>query len=123
MARILIVEDDNFLRGLLTKKLEEKGFSVVQAESGEKGVEELKEDLPDLVLLDLLLPGIDGFEVLKWARGQGGALADLPVIILSNLGRQEDIEKGTKLGATDYLVKSKSTPPEIIEKVNEAIGA
>lgn len=120
MRKILLVEDDKFLRELISKKLSSEGFDVKEAIDGEDGLRALKEGKPDLILLDLILPGIDGFEVL--VRVKEDAVSSLvPVIILSNLGQREDVEKGLKLGAVDYLVKAHFTPNEIIEKVKEAL--
>lgn len=120
MAKILIVEDDDFLRNLLTKKLKAEGHEVEQAESGEKGIEIIPQFQPDLILQDLLLPGMHGFEVISWIRRQKEDFSKTPIIILSNLGDEEDIEKGHKLGANDFLVKAKFTPQEITEKVKTA---
>lgn len=117
MAKILIIEDDEFLRGLLVKKLSEEGYEMEQAENGELGMELILKQKPDLVLLDLLLPTIHGFEVLSWLRERGGEVSDTPVIILSNLGNEEDIKKGYELGANDFLVKAKFTPQQIAEKI------
>src|SRR3989338_4131432 len=105
VKNILIVEDDDFFRELLRKKLLSKEFNILEAIDGEKGVMLIKEKKPDLVLLDLLLPNIDGFEVLLKVKGDLST-SKIPIIILSNLGQQEDIERGLKLGANDYLVKS-----------------
>ena len=121
MSKILIVEDDHFLRNLLVKKLSENGYEVEQADTGEKGVEIVPEAKPDLIVLDLLLPGMHGFDVLAWLKKQDKEIADIPVIILSNLGSEEDIDKGNKLGATDFLIKAKFTPQEILEKVSSFI--
>lgn len=121
MSKILIIEDDKFLRELMTQKLTSEGFEMIEASDGEMGVERVKEEEPDLVLLDLLLPGIDGFEVLKWIR-QEKQFKDLPVIILSNLGDEKDIKKGKELGATSYLIKSNFTPTEIIETINRSLS-
>ncbi|OGZ18397.1 MAG: hypothetical protein A2Z68_02575 [Candidatus Nealsonbacteria bacterium RBG_13_38_11] len=114
--KILIVEDDKFLRDLISQKLLKEGFDIVQAVDGEEGVKKIKEETPDLVLLDLILPGIDGFEVLTQMKSDQ-SLQPIPVIILSNLGQKEDIEKGMKLGATDFLIKAHFTPGEIIDKI------
>ena len=113
--KILIVEDDKFLRELISQKLLKEGFDIAEAVDGEKGLQSIKEEKPDLVLLDLILPGIDGFEVLAKAK-EDPILANIPIIILSNLGQKEDIEKGLKMGAVDYLIKAHFTPAEIIEK-------
>ncbi len=118
--KILIVEDDKFLRDLITQKLWKEGFDVVEAVDGEHGLKKVKEVKPDLILLDLILPGIDGFAVLAETKKDPG-LALIPVIILSNLGQRDDIEKGLKLGAVDYLIKAHFTPGEIIEKVKKVL--
>lgn len=120
--KILIVEDDSFLRELITKKIANEGFEVVEAVDGEEGVKKSKEEKNiDLILLDLILPGIDGFEVLTRIKADAATNA-IPVIILSNLGQREDIEKGLKLGAKDFLIKAHFTPGEIIAKVKEIVG-
>jgi DNA-binding response OmpR family regulator len=118
--KILIIEDDQFLRELISRKLEQENFSIIEAADGEEGMRQLKEETPDLILLDLILPGIDGFEFLTRIK-QDPKLASIPVIILSNLGQKEEIEKGLKLGAIDYLVKAHFTPGEIIEKVRHTL--
>jgi DNA-binding response OmpR family regulator len=120
MAKILIIEDDKFLRELIVKKLTDENFETDEAVDGEEGIKKINSTNPDLVLLDLILPGIDGFEVLKKTKDNLSS-ASIPVIILSNLGQREDVEKGLKLGAVDYLVKAHFTPNEIIEKVKNAL--
>ena len=117
---VLVVEDDKFLRELISQKLVKEGYNISQAVDGEEGLKKIKEEKPDLVLLDLILPGIDGFEVLVRAKEEQ-EVAKIPVIILSNLGQKEDIEKGIKLGAFDYLVKAHFTPGEIIEKIKRIL--
>ncbi len=118
--KILIVEDDKFLRELIVRKLSNEGYEVVEAVDGEQGVQKIKETKPDLVLLDLILPGIDGFEVLAQKK-EDPFVASIPVIVLSNLGQKEDVDRGLGLGATDYLIKAHFTPGEIIEKVRNII--
>jgi len=118
--KILIVEDDKFLRELISQKLTKEGYAISSAIDGEEGVKKIKEEKPDLVLLDLILPGIDGFEVLTQMR-EMPLTASVPVIILSNLGQKEDVERGLKLGAADYLIKAHFTPGEIIEKIKNVI--
>ncbi len=117
---ILIVEDDKFLRELIVRKLRKENFNITEAIDGEEGIKKIKEEKPDLVLLDLILPGIDGFEVLSKMK-EDMSLAQIPVIILSNLGQKDDVERGLKLGAVDYLIKAHFTPGEIIEKVKGAL--
>lgn len=118
--KILIIEDDKFLRELIAQKIAKQGYIVVEAIDGEDGIEEFKKEKPDLVLLDLILPGIDGFEVLSQIKSNT-ELNKIPVIILSNLGQKEDIERGINLGADDYLIKAHFTPNEIMEKINKVI--
>jgi len=115
-SKILIIEDDKFLRGLIAQKLKAEGYEVIEAAEGREGLEKVKKEKPNLILLDLVLPGIDGFEVLKKIKGDPST-SFLPVIILSNLGQKESVEKGLKMGAVDYLIKAHFTPTEIIEKV------
>ena len=116
MAKILIVEDDKFLRELITQKILKEGYQVIGAVNGEEGVAKTKEVKPDLVLLDLILPGIDGFEVLRQIK-EDPETSKVPVIILSNLGQKDDVERGVQLGASDYMVKAHFTPGEIVAKI------
>jgi DNA-binding response OmpR family regulator len=118
--RILIVEDDRFLRELIVKKLANEGYEALEAVDGEQGLQKTKEEKPDLILLDLILPGINGFEVLALKKDDA-SVSGIPVIILSNLGQKEDVEKGLGLGAVDYLIKAHFTPGEIIEKVRNIL--
>ncbi len=116
--KILVVEDDKFLRELITQKLSREGYDVKEAVDGEDGVVKVKEEMPDIVLLDLILPGIDGFEVLAKIK-EDSETEGIPVVILSNLGQRDDVERGLKLGAVDFLIKAHFTPGEIIEKVEK----
>lgn len=119
---LLVVEDDKFLRDLLVRKLEREGFDVQTAIDGNEGLDKISRMNPDLVLLDLILPGIDGFEVLERLRERsaGGTLP--PVLILSNLGQKDDVERGMALGARDYMVKAHFTPSDIVVKIHEILG-
>ena len=117
---ILIVEDDKFLRELIAQKLLKEGYDISEAIDGEEGIKKIKTEKPDLVLLDLILPGIDGFEVLSRMKADE-KLAEIPVIILSNLGQREEIERGLKLGANDYMIKAHFTPREIIDKIKSVL--
>jgi len=116
MKKILIVEDDKFLRELMVRKLSQENFEIIEAVDGEEGIKKIKDTIPDIVLLDLILPGIDGFEVLAKIK-EDTTTNSIPVIILSNLGQREDVERGMKLGAIDFLVKAHFTPNEIIDKI------
>src|SRR3989344_1970278 len=119
---IILVEDDRFLREIATQKLEVEGFRVIVATTGNEALEYLaKNPRPNLIVLDLILPGMSGFEVLEKVK-QDQNLKSIPVLILSNLGQEEDIEKGKKLGATDYLVKAHFSFAEITKKIKEIVG-
>jgi CheY-like chemotaxis protein len=116
--KILLVEDDRFLRELMSQKLVKMGYDLVAAVDGEEGVEQAKSEKPEIILLDIMLPGIDGFGVLTQVKADPST-ADIPVIMLSNLGQREDIDRALKLGATDFLVKAHFTPQEIIDKIEQ----
>jgi DNA-binding response OmpR family regulator len=120
MKKVLIVEDDKFLRELISKKLLDENYQVIEAKDGEEGLKKISGEKPDVVLLDLILPGIDGFEVLAKAK-EDPLIAEIPIIILSNLGQRNDVEKGLGLGAVDFLIKAHFTPKEIINKIKAAI--
>jgi len=121
MKKISLIEDDKFLRELMVKKLLTMDYDVTSAVDGESGLSMIKEVKPDVVLLDLILPGINGFEVLEKAK-QDPEIADIPVIILSNLGQKEDIERGQKLGAADFMIKAHFTPQEVVNKIKTILG-
>jgi DNA-binding response OmpR family regulator len=118
--KILIIEDEKDLRFFIARALKEEGFEVIEAIDGEEGIEKAKKEKLDLILLDLLLPGISGYEVLARIK-KDPEMEMIPVIILSNLGQQEEIEKGLKLGAVDYLIKANFTLDEIVERVKKII--
>ena|SRR3989339_1125354 len=116
--KILIVEDDGFLIQMYAAKLEMEGFKVVAAVDGEKALRMVKKEEPDLILLDLLLPKKDGFEVLAELK-KDQAVKDIPVVVLSNLGQKEDINRCLALGAKDYLIKAHFVPGEVVAKIKK----
>lgn len=120
MKKILIVEDDSFLQGLEVNKLEKEGYKVITASTGEEGMKKINEPDIDVILLDLLLPDFDGFEILKKARTME-TLKNIPVIVFSNLSEQKAIDKSKELGATDFMVKSNFTLDELIKHINDAL--
>lgn len=117
---ILIVEDDRFLRDLLIRKVKNEGYNIKSVITGDSALNKIKEFLPQLVLLDLVLPGMDGFEILEQVR-KDPEVGNTPIIILSNRGDIEEVEKGLKLGADDYLIKAHFTPDEIIAKIKQVL--
>jgi len=121
VKKILFVEDDEFLRTLLLERLKKENLKILVATNGNDAVDRAKNELPSLILLDLILAGKDGFQVLKELK-RDGATSNIPVIILSNVGQKEDIEKGLALGAEDYLIKAEFTPAEIVEKIQKVLN-
>lgn len=114
--KILLVDDDEFLLDMYSLKFKEAGFKIEVASSGEDALNKLKNGSYQVVLLDIVMPALDGFEVLS--RMQKESLGkEAIVIILSNLGQKEDIERGLALGAKDYVIKAHFTPREVVEKV------
>lgn len=118
--KILLVEDDNFLVEMYTTKFELEGFQVVSAEDGEKGLAAAKVENPDIILLDILMPKMDGFSTLEELK-KDAALKDIPVILLTNLGQKEDIKKGFELGAAGYLIKAHFMPSEVVDKIKKIL--
>jgi DNA-binding response OmpR family regulator len=118
---VLVIEDDKFLRELLVKKLSAEGFEVENALDGETAFGILAKKTPNIILLDLILPNIDGFEILGRVR-KDAKTATTPVIIFSNLGEKADIDKAMGLGATDFMVKANFTLDEIVAKIHSIIG-
>ncbi len=118
--KILLIEDDTFLSGMYIAKMSLEDFNVLLAIDGEEGLELAKKHKPDLILLDLLLPKIDGYTVLKTLK-KNRALASIPVVLLTNLNQQTDINKAMKYQIEDYLIKAHFMPSEVIEKVKKIL--
>ena len=118
---VLIVEDEVFLVNLLSLRFKKEGFVVVQAFGGVQALKELDRQRPDIVLLDLILPQKNGFEVLE-SISQNPQLKNIQVIIVSNLGQDSDIARGKSLGAVDYYVKARLSIDELIDKVHALLG-
>ena len=119
-GKILIIEDDRYISKMYQLKLSLEGYEVQVAENGREGVDKVKEFMPDIILLDILMPELDGFEVLKIVKGDD-ATKDIPVLIMSNLGQEDHVDKGMKLGAIGYIVKSQYTPSKVVEKIKSVI--
>lgn len=120
MNKILVVEDDASLNGIYEKRLKSAGYEVKTSFDGESAMKDAKEFQPDAIILDLLIPKVDGFTVLTNLK-KDRTTRDIPVIIASNLGQSEDVDRGIKLGATDFLIKSNVSLAELIDKVKSAI--
>jgi len=122
MAKILIVDDDPLLVRMYQKKLENDGYSVATASDGEEGLAKVSEFSPDLVLLDIMMPKLNGLLVLTKLK-ENVATAKIPVILLTNVGSSDDdAERGLELGAVAYLVKAANRPSEVVSKVKEILS-
>lgn len=117
MSRILVVEDDQFLRDLYNELLTEEGYTVELAGNGEDGHEKAKVGGFDLILLDIMLPKIDGLEVLRRLKAHPAKAANGPIVLLTNLGQDAIIKEGFSLGATGYIIKSAMTPDQVLSEV------
>lgn len=119
-GNILLIEDDAFISGMYQTKLSMLGYTIRVAADGEQGWQELERQLPDLLLLDIVLPKKDGFEILSDIRAHE-QMKDLPVVLLTNLGQKPDVQKGLELGADDYIIKAHFTPSEVVEKIEKIL--
>lgn len=121
MKKILVVEDDEFLANAYRVKLTKTGFDVRIVADGEAALSSLEEFAPHLMLLDLVIPKKDGFAVLEEIRASK-KWHSLPVLIASNLGQKEDIERGMSMGANDFVIKSDFTLDDVVKKINGVLG-
>ena len=119
-VKILIVEDDPTLLEMYSIKLEQEGLAFLTATDGEEGLELALAENPSVILLDIMMPKMDGFAVLSELK-KNPATKDTPILMLSNLGQKDDVAKGKKLGATDYVIKASMTPTQVVEKIKSYI--
>jgi len=120
--KVLLVEDDKFLRDICGTKLIKEGFQVVEAIDGQEVIKVLEKENPQIILLDIVLPSINGFEILSQIRSHPNkTLAKTPVLMLSNLGQEDDVKKAMELGANDYMIKSNFTTQEITDKIKRTL--
>ncbi len=118
--RVLIIEDDQRINKVYIAKLEVEGIKAITALDGEEGLRRIYSEKPDLILLDLMLPKKSGFEILKEIKSNP-EVKNIPVLILSNLAQEKEIEAGLELGAEDYLVKTNYSIQQVMEKINNAL--
>lgn len=120
MTKILLVEDDPMLQDIYLTKFKEKGFEVALAEDGEKVIPALQRAKPDFMLLDIVLPLKDGWEVLSEVR-KDPKWDSVKIVVLSNIGEAQDVEKGFALGANLYLIKAHFTPSQVVGEINKLL--
>jgi len=118
MEKILLIEDEELIIKLLSRKLIGLGYKVSLAMNGQEGLDEMRKNPPDLILLDIIMPQKSGFEVLEEMK-EDSRLAKIPVIIISNSGQPLELDKAKKLGAVDWLVKTEFNPEEVVEKIKK----
>ncbi len=116
--KILLVEDDQMLREMYQTKFKSEGYEVVTADNGGDGLSKALTDLPDIIMLDIILPMLDGFAVLEKIKANE-TTKHIIVILLTNLGTDEDRARGEKLGAVDYLVKANMTPEQVSKTIKK----
>ncbi len=121
MSKILIIEDEETISSMYKASMSKAGFEVVLASDGEEGLKKASESNPNLILLDIMMPKIDGFAVLEKLKADDKT-KNIKVVMLTNLGQSEDKEKGKKLGAVDYWVKADFTPAQVNEKINKLLS-
>lgn len=119
--KILIVEDDKFLSEMYVSKLKEAGFEIEAAYDGLECLKMIKEFQPDLILLDIVLPRTDGFEILQKIK-KDPVWQKVKVVALTNLGQKDEVEKGLRLGADDYVIKAHFTPTEVVAKIKKLLN-
>lgn len=120
-SRILLVEDDEFLSKILIEKLVIRGFDVVHVKDGAAALKAAGDKRLDAILLDILIPKKNGFEVLTELK-RNSATKAIPVLMLTNLGKREDVDRALKLGAVEYLIKAHFAPSDMIDRLNKVLG-
>ncbi len=120
LKHVLIVEDDRFIAEVYTTKLVSEGFDVVVAEDGTEALQKIEKKLPNLVLLDLLMPKMNGIEVLEKIN-KDSRFGSIRVVVLTNASEKDYISQAMKLGASDYLIKSNFTPDEVVERIKDKL--
>lgn len=119
--KILLLEDEPMLSSMYQTKFKNEGFEIAIAKDGEEGLSRARAERFDIVLVDIIMPKVDGFAVLKELRSMP-EYKKAPIILLTNLGQEEDMKKGQDLGATDYLVKANFTPSQVAAKIREVLS-
>lgn len=118
---VILIEDDPFIAQMYALKFKQTPYNLVIGHDGEEGLALISEKKPVMVLLDVILPKMDGFTILQKIKSDE-ATKHTPVVLLTNLGQEQDIKKGMDLGAADYIVKAHYTPQEVVQKVESILG-
>lgn len=118
--KVLLVEDESMIVDMYKMRLEEEGFEVLVTDKGTEAFEIASKEKPNIILLDVILPEIDGFSVLQMIKGDSKT-KNIPVMMLTNLGQESDKEKGSQLGAVEYFIKSQHTPADVLSAVKKIV--
>ncbi len=122
MAKILFIEDDPLIIKIYTTRLTADGYQVFSAENGEEGAKIAETEIPDLIVLDLMMPKLDGFGVLERLRANS-RLKKTPILVYSNLAQEGEAERAKSLGATEFIIKANLSPTEMVEKLKKYLGS
>ncbi|MFA4871496.1 MAG: response regulator [Patescibacteria group bacterium] len=120
-TKVLLVEDDLMIVEMYKMRFEEEGYAVLVTDKGSEAIEIAEKEKPDIILLDVILPEVDGFTVLQKLKNDIKT-KEIPILLLTNLGQESDKEKGLQMGAADYFIKAQHTPVEVIQKIKELIN-
>lgn len=118
--KILIIDDDPFILEMYVLKFKEEGFQIETAKDGKEGLKKIKEYEPDVVLLDIVMPIMDGFDVIRSLKREN-VQTNAKIVLLTNLGQKDDVERGMQLGAHDYIIKAHFTPSEVVKKIKDLL--
>lgn len=121
MAKILLIEDDSLIVKIYTTRLKADGYTIVSADNGEDGITKAEQEIPDLILLDVMMPKVDGFTVLQTLR-QREEFKSTPIIMYSNLGQEVEAKRAMELGATEFITKANISPTELVNKIKSYIS-
>ncbi len=120
MAKILLIEDDTLIVKIYSTRLKADGFTVVSADNGEDGLAVAEKEQPDFILLDVMMPKMDGFHVLETLRSKP-ELKSVPIIVYSNLAQESEMQKAIQMGATEFIVKANISPTELVNKIKSYV--
>lgn len=121
MPKILIIEDDPLIIKIYTTRLTSDGYQVLSAENGEDGLKIAEQEIPDLVVLDIMMPRVDGFGVLERLRAHP-KMQHTPILVYSNLAQEEEVARAMRLGATEFIVKANLSPTEMVKKIKQYLA-
>lgn len=121
MAKILLVEDDPLILKIFTTRLNADGYQVLTAENGQDGLDKAFAEKPDVIVLDIMMPKVDGFGVLEKLRSTAPT-QQIPILVYSNLWQEEEVARAKQMGATEFIVKANISPTEMVNKIKQYLS-